>query len=223
MYKIFLVEDDLTIAREIAAHLGAQGFEVQAAEDFRDVTAAFAAAAPHLVLMDITLPFYSGYYWCAQIRAVSQVPILFLSSAADNMNIVMAVNMGGDDFLAKPFDLGVLVAKIQALLRRAYDFGGPADLLQRGEAVLDLGTGNLNWRGQSLELTKNELRILKVLFEAKGKVVSRDALMASLWATDCYIDDNTLTVNVARLRKKLEGIGLEGMIRTKKGMGYQVE
>lgn len=223
MYKIFLVEDDATIARAITAHLTSWGFEVQAVENFRDVTAEFAAAAPHLVLMDIGLPFFSGYHWCAQIRAVSQVPILFLSSAADNMNIVMAVNMGGDDFLAKPFDLGVLVAKIQALLRRAYDFGGSADLMQRGEVLLDLGAGNLTWHGQKLELTRNELRILKVLFEAKGKVVSRDALMAGLWATDCYIDDNTLTVNVARLRKKLEGIGLEGLIKTKKGMGYQVE
>lgn len=223
MYKIFLVEDDATIAKAITAHLTSWGFEVQTVENFQDVTAEFAAAAPHLVLMDIGLPFYSGYHWCAQIRAVSQVPILFLSSAADNMNIVMAVNMGGDDFLAKPFDLSVLVAKIQAMLRRAYDFGGSADLMQRGEVLLDLGTGNLTWHGQKLELTRNELRILKVFFEAKGKVVSRDALMAGLWATDCYIDDNTLTVNVARLRKKLEGIGLEGLIKTKKGMGYQIE
>lgn len=223
MYTIFLVEDDATIARAITAHLESWGFAVKAPEDLRDVMPAFTAAAPHLVLLDISLPFYSGYHWCSQIRAASRVPILFLSSAADNMNIVMAMNMGGDDFLAKPFDLGVLVAKIQALLRRAYDFAGPAELLQRGEVQLDLGAGSLSWRRQTVELTRNELRILKVLFEARGKVVSRDALMAGLWETDCYIDDNTLTVNVARLRKKLDAIGLEGLIRTKKGMGYQVE
>ena len=166
------------------------------------------------------LPFYNGYHWCTQIRKVSNVPIIFLSSAADNMNIVMAMNMGGDDFIPKPVDLNVLTAKIQAMLRRTYDLAGKVPVLERGGAVLNLNDSTLSYNGQTLELTKNEFRILQTLMENKGKIVSRDSLMTRLWQVDSYVEENTLTVNVNRLRKKLEQIGLEGFITTKVGQGY---
>ena len=182
----------------------------------------FAAFAPHLVLLDIGLPFRNGYHWCGEIRQVSRAPIIFLSSASDNMNIVMAMNMGGDDFIAKPFDLEVLAAKIQALLRRTYDFGASAPLLECRGAVLDTGDNTLRYEGQKLELSRNEYRILQVLLEHKGRTVSREALMQKLWETDSFVDENTLTVNMARLRRKLEGVGLKEFILTKKGLGYIV-
>ncbi len=223
MVKIYLVEDDAVIAGAIAAHLSSWGYEVCCAADFRRVGEEFAAFAPQLVLLDISLPFFNGYHWCEAIRRVSKVPILFLSSASDNMNIVMAMNMGGDDFIAKPFDLDVLTAKIQALLRRAYDFsGGETQLSHRG-AVLDIRDATLVWQGERIELTRNEFRMLQVLLENKGKTVSRETLMRKLWETDSFVDENTLSVNVARLRRKLDELGLPDFIRTKKGMGYLVE
>ena len=172
--------------------------------------------------MDIKLPFYNGYYWCTEIRKVSKVPIIFLSSAADNMNIVMAVNMGGDDFIAKPFDLDVLTVKIQAMLRRSYDFVSQSVVLEHQGATLNLTEATLTYGTEKLELTKNELRILQILMENKEKVVARDTLMAKLWESDSYIDENTLSVNVNRLRKKLECAGLVDFIQTKKGIGYRV-
>ena len=176
-----------------------------------------------LVLMDISLPFYNGYYWCGEIRKVSKVPIIFLSSAADNMNIVMAINMGADDFIAKPFDMNVLTAKVQAMLRRSYDFAGQVTLIEHRGAILNTSDASLMYQGARIELTKNDYRILQILMENKGKVVSRDTLMTRLWETDSYVDENTLTVNMARLRKKLEASGLEHFITTKKGIGYLVE
>ena len=193
------------------------------ARDFSNVTAEFAAASPQLVLLDIGLPFYNGYHWCGEIRKVSKAPIVFLSSAADNMNIVLAMNQGADDFIAKPFDLNVLTAKVAALLRRSYDFAGATALLQHKGAILDTASGRLSYEGQSAELTKNEFRILQLLLEQKGRVVPRSAIMERLWATDSFIDDNTLTVNVARLRKTLEDLGLPDFITTKKNLGYMVE
>lgn len=175
-----------------------------------------------LVLMDIKLPFYNGYHWCSEIRKVSKVPIIFLSSAADNMNIVMAVNMGGDDFVAKPFDLDVLTAKVQALLRRSYDFVLQSVVLEHRGAMLNLTEATLVCSGGKLELTRNELRILQVLMENKKKVVSRDTLMTKLWESDRYVDENTLSVNVNRLRKRLESVGLADFIQTKKGIGYSL-
>ena len=183
----------------------------------------FTAYAPHLVLLDIGLPYRNGYHWCSEIRRLSQVPVVFLSSASDNMNIVMAMNMGGDDFIAKPFDLEVLAAKVQALLRRTYDFGSAAPLLEHRGAVLDTGNNTLSYEGRKLELTRNEYRLLQVLLEHKGKTVSRDTLMQKLWETDSFVDENTLTVNMTRLRRKLEGLGLENFIHTKKGLGYLLE
>ena len=223
MYRIFLVEDDAVIAAAVKRHLEGWGCEVACAEDFAHVLAEFERCSPQLVLLDISLPFYNGYHWCSEIRRVSAVPVIFISGAADSMNIVMAMNMGADDFIAKPFDLEVLSAKIRALLRRTYDFGAAAPLLECRGAVLDTGDNTLSYEGQRLELTRNEYRILQVLLEHKGSTVSRDTLMRKLWETDSFVDENTLTVNMARLRRKLEGIGLKDFVRTKKGMGYLVE
>ena len=220
MYRIYLVEDDVIIARSIKKHLENWEYEVQCTKDFSAVTKEFAEFAPQLVLMDIGLPFYNGYYWCSEIRKISKVPIIFISSASDNMNIVMAMNMGGDDFIAKPFELHVLAAKVQAVLRRTYDFGSTEQVLECRGAVLNTSDASLTYQGEKLELTKNEYRILQTLYENLGKVVSRDTLMQRLWETDCFVDENTLTVNVTRLRRKLDGIGLQNFIVTRKGMGY---
>ena len=223
MHKIMMIEDDPVIAKTVGETLTSWGMEVYCVEDFQNVMAEFTSFSPQLVLLDISLPFYNGYHWCQEIRRVSQVPVIFLSSAADKMNIIMAVNMGADDFIAKPFDLNILTAKVQAMLRRTYDFGRETNLLEHRGAILDTGSGILNYQGQRIELTRNEWRILQVLMENKGKAVSRDTLMTRLWESDSFIDDNTLTVNVTRLRRKLEEIGLENFIRTKKGVGYFVE
>ena len=223
MYKIFLVEDDDVIASAIAKYIDSWGWEARRAQDLTRVLDEFSAFSPHWVLLDIGLPFRNGYHWCSEIRRLSQVPIIFLSSASDNMNIVMAMNMGGDDFIAKPFDLEVLAAKIQALLRRTYDFNAAPPLLEHRGAVLDTGDNTLSYNGNRLELTRNEYRILQVLLEHKNRTVSRETLMQKLWETDSFVDENTLTVNMARLRRKLEGIGLEQFIHTKKGIGYLIE
>lgn len=223
MYKILVIEDDAVIAHAVTEYIGSWGWEARRAENLTRVMEEFTAFAPHLVLLDIGLPYRNGYHWCAEIRKLSQVPIVFLSSASDNMNIVMAMNMGGDDFVAKPFDMEVLAAKIQALLRRTYDFGASAPLLGCRGAVLDTGNNTLRYEGRALELSRNEYRILQVLLEQKGKTVSRETLMRKLWETDSFVDENTLTVNMARLRRKLEGIDLTNFIRTKKGLGYLIE
>ena len=223
MQKIFIVEDDRGIAEAVASQAERWAFDVRIASDFRDVAGEVAQFQPHIVLMDIGLPFFSGYYWCSEIRKTSRVPIIFLSSAADNMNIVMAMNMGGDDFIAKPFDMSVLMAKIQALLRRTYDFAQPSPLLAHRGAVLDAGSGALKYEGKTIDLTRNEFRILLALMEKRGNVVSREQLMERLWETDSFVDENTLTVNVNRLRKKLDAAGLTGFIATRFGGGYIIE
>ena len=223
MYRLLIVEDDLGIAGAIRERTEMWGLESRVAEDFRNVTAEFTAYQPHIVLLDIGLPFFNGYYWCAEIRKLSKVPVIFLSSASDNMNIVMAMNMGADDFIAKPFDMDVLTAKIQALLRRSYDFAASVPVLQHRGAFLNTGDGTLTYNGNDIPLTKNEYRILLCLMENKGKVVSREKLMERLWQTEVFVDENTLTVNVNRLRKKLDSVGLENFITTKFGVGYLVE
>ncbi len=325
VYRILIVEDDPVIAGAMCRQIGLWGFEVKCAEDFRDITGEFKDYDPHLVLLDIMLPFYDGYYWCGELRKFSKVPIVFLSSASDNMNIVMAMNMGGDDFIAKPFDLNVLTAKIQAVLRRTYDFapemaqsgggnvlaseaakpdgrgvfalkmagpgsgdadtpgmtksggrgmsalkmagpgsgdadtpgmtrsgsgdmsesgmkhpgadasdleqtprgiswnGGPAAaVLEHKGAVLNTSDASLSFQGKRVELTKNEYRILQTLLAEKGRIVSRDKLMLRLWETDSFVDENTLTVNITRLRRKLEREGLDDFITTRKGLGYMI-
>lgn len=223
MYRILIIEDDAAIASAMKHHLTAWGLAAHCVEDFRSVMAEFASFDPQLVLLDISLPFYDGYHWCREIRKVSRVPVVFVSSAADNMNIVMAMNMGGDDFITKPFDLTVLMAKVQAVLRRTYDFGGLMPVLEHRGAELNTADASLVYQGERIELTKNDYRILQTLLERKGSVVSRDVLMEKLWETDSFVDENTLTVNIARLRKKLDAAGLEGFITTKKGLGYLIE
>lgn len=223
MHRILIVEDDPIICSSIIQHLSNWGCEAKGIDDFQNVLSEFVKYDPQLVLMDISLPFFNGYHWCTQIRSVSKVPIIFISSASDNMNIVMAMNMGGDDFIAKPFDLNVLTAKVQAMLRRTYDFGGAVNLLEHKEAILNTSDASLTVHGKRIELTKNEFRILVSLIENKGKVVSRETLMTKLWETDSFIDENTLTVNITRLRKKLDECGLKDFITTKKGFGYMVE
>ena len=221
--KIFIVEDDPVIASAVAEHIASWGCEPRIARNFQNIVQEFVEFDPQLVLLDVGLPFYNGYHSCSEIRRFSSVPIIFVSSASDNMNIVMAINMGADDFIAKPFDLNVLTAKVQAMLRRTYDLGGQTRLLQHRDAVLNTDDSTLTYHGERVELTKNEYRILQVLMENKGKTVSRDVLMQRLWESDSFVDENTLSVNVARLRKKLDGAGLENFIATKKGMGYIVE
>ena len=223
VYRIFIVEDDPVIARAVQRDLEGWGYQVACAARFNDVLSEFAAYDPQLVLLDISLPFFNGYHWCREIRKVSQVPILFLTSAADDMNQVMAMEMGGDDLLAKPFHVQVLSAKVQAMLRRSYDFAGTAHLLSCGGAVLNVSDGTLTAHGRKVELTRNEYKILQLLMEHRGEIVSREAMMTRLWESDSFVDENTLTVNVTRLRKKLDGAGLPDLIRTRKGAGYLVE
>ena len=223
MYRLLIVEDDLRIAEEIKEQTKAWELDTHITEDFRNVLTEFTECQPHIVLLDIALPFFNGYHWCSEIRKVSKVPIIFISSASDNMNIVMAMNMGADDFIAKPFDMDVLVAKIQAVLRRTYDFAASVPILEHRGAFLNTGDGTLTYKDNNIPLTKNEYRILLCLMENKGRVVSRERLMERLWKTEVFIDENTLTVNVNRLRKKLDTAGLEGFIATKVGVGYIVE
>ena len=220
MHKILLDEDDEVIRQQVKKILEQWEYEVVLVEDFMEVLSLFVKEEPHLVLMDIGLPLFNGYHWCQEIRKVSKVPIMFLSSRDQAMDIVMAINMGGDDFVTKPFDQNVLLAKIQGLLRRSYEFGKDQSLLEYMGVILNLKAMDLVYQGEVVSLTKNEFQILQVLFERSGNIVSREDLMKELWNSDFFIDDNTLSVNVARLRKKLEAVGLKDFIETKKGVGY---
>lgn len=222
MYRILIVEDDRGIAEAVREQAELWELHAKCVQNFRTVLAEFAEYEPHLVLLDISLPFFNGYYWCSEIRKVSKVPIIFISSASDNMNIIMAMNMGADDFIAKPFDQSVLIAKIQAMLRRTYDFASSVPVLEHRGALLNTGDHTLTYREEKIPLTKNEYRILGALMENKGTVVSRERLMERLWETDCFVDENTLTVNVNRLRKKLDAAGLSEFITTKFGVGYLI-
>lgn len=222
MYRLLIIEDDMGIAEAIRDRAEAWSYQVRTVQDFRNVLEEFESFAPHLILLDISLPFFNGYYWCGELRKRTKAPIVFLSSAADNLNIVMAMNLGADDFIAKPFDLNVLMAKLQALLRRCYDFSAAAPLLCHRGAALDTEDRSLRTGETVVPLTKNEYRILFCLLESKGKVVSRERLMERLWETDQFVDENTLTVNVNRLRRKLDAAGLPGFIATRFGEGYQI-
>jgi two-component system, OmpR family, response regulator protein BraR/BceR len=222
MHRILIIEDDDVIARTMEKYLETWGYKVRCAGDFSDVLSEYVAYDPQLILLDISLPFYNGYHWCREIRNVSKVPIIFISSASENMNIVMAMNMGGDDFIAKPFDLDVLIAKVQALLRRTYDFAGHSHLIECRGVILNTADATLFCNEEKIELTKNEYRIIQLLMENRGRTVKRDAIMARLWENDSFVDENALTVSVTRLRRKLEAAGLFNFISTKKGIGYQV-
>jgi two-component system, OmpR family, response regulator protein BraR/BceR len=223
MYKILIIEDDTTIAYLIKDHLLRWDYEAECIQDFKNITEQVLNHKPHLILLDIMLPYFNGFHWCGEIRKVSKIPIMFVSSASDNMNIVMAINMGGDDFIAKPFDINVLIAKIQALIRRTYSFGGQVNIIEHNGALLNLSDTTLIYNNKKVELTKNDFRILQLLMDNIGRVVSREEIMEHLWESDSFIDDNTLTVNVTRLRKKLDESGLFDFIKTKKGIGYMVE
>lgn len=223
MYRVLIVEDDRSIAELIKEKAQMWDIDCRIVENFREVLTDFMEYQPHIVLLDIGLPVLSGYHWCSEIRKISKVPIVFISSASDNMNIVMAMNMGADDFIAKPFDGMVLIAKIQALLRRVYDFAASVPVLEHRGALLNTGDDTLIFNGENIPLSKNEYRILLCLMENKGKIVSRERLMERLWKTQQFVDENTLTVNVGRLRKKLDAAGLTDFITTKIGVGYLVE
>lgn len=223
MYRLLIVEDDKGIADAIKIQAEMWNLQVQIIEDFRKVMTEFSEFDPHIILLDITLPFFNGYHWCCEIRKVSKVPIIFISSASDNMNMIMAMNMGADDFIAKPFDQSVLMAKLQAMLRRTYDFAPSVPVLEHRGALLNTGDNTLTYGEQKIPLSKNEYRILLLLMENKGKVVSRERMMEQLWATDSFVDENTLSVNVNRLRKRLEAAGLEHFITTRFGVGYLIE
>lgn len=222
MYKIMLVEDDLTIAEVLERQLQKWGYLISIVEDFNTVLEQFEEEKPDLVLMDISLPSFNGYYWCQEIRKISKIPIIFISSANDDMNLVMAINMGADDFIAKPFKLEVVTAKIQALLRRTYAFTPDTEVLKIRGITLSVADNTISHGQLTKELTKNEFKILKLLMSHAGQIVSRDEIMNGLWETENYIDDNTLTVNMTRLRKRLDEIGVSGFIETKKGMGYRI-
>ena len=223
MYRLLIVEDDRGIAEGVREQAEAWDITARIVTDFHNVMAEFSRFDPHIVLLDISLPFFNGYHWCGEIRRVSNVPVIFISSAADNMNMIMAMNMGADDFISKPFDGSVLIAKIQALLRRTYDFAPSVPVLEHKGAMLNTGDGSFLYKNEKIPLSKNEYRILLTLMKNKGKTVSRERLMEQLWETDSFVDENTLSVNVNRLRKRLEAAGLEGFITTKFGVGYIIE
>lgn len=222
MYKLYIVEDDAGIASGICEQVTKWDIKGYTVSNFRNIIGEFSEIKPDIVLLDVSLPFFNGFHWCSEIRRVSKVPIIFISSASDNMNMVMAMNMGADDFVAKPFDINVLTAKILAVLRRTYDYSEGITIIEHRGAVLNMSDNSLVYNGETVPLTKNEYRILLTLMEDRGKVVSREKLMEKLWATDTFVDENTLTVNVNRLRKKLDSYGLEGFITTKVGVGYLI-
>lgn len=221
-YKIFIVEDDEVIAGSIKRHLEKWGYEVRCAENFKEIVKEVSDYEPELILLDISLPFYNGFFWCSEIRKQTKAPIIFISSAGDNMNIVMAMDMGGDDFVTKPFDLTVLTAKINAMMRRSYSYKGKVNILEVNGVRLNLSSTVVSYQDKDKELTKNEFKILQLLMENSGQVIGRDIIMTHLWESDSFIDDNTLTVNITRIRKKLLQIGVEDFIKTKKGIGYYI-
>lgn len=223
MTKIFIVEDDIKMAELIHQSFSTWGFESLVVKDFRDVLGEFSSYSPHLVLLDINLPYYDGFYWCKEIRCVSNIPIIFISSRNENMDLIMAINMGGDDFISKPFSLDVLVTKVNGLLRRTFSYSNSESVfIQHNNVVLNLSNSTISHLGNMLELTKNELKVVHVLLSNHGKIISRERLITSLWNDESFIDENTLTVNINRLRKKLKELGLDELIQTKKNQGYTI-
>jgi len=223
MYKILIIEDDRSLCNHIKEGIFKWNFEGIGVQNFEEILQEFAKHNPHLVIMDINLPYFDGFYWCKKIRDLSNVPIIFLSSRDSNMDIVMAVNMGGDDYVTKPFSMDILLAKIQALIRRTYAYGqNDEQIIECNGTILNINDGTLTYNGEKIELTKNEFKILQLLMRNKGKIVSRDKIMRVLWESEFFISENTLTVNVNRLRSKLEDIGLKDFILTKKSQGYMI-
>ncbi len=219
---IFIIEDDKSLSREISMTLSKWGYVTQEVNDFENITDEVLECNPKLILMDINLPSYDGFYWCSQIRNFLKVPIIFISSRDNDMDIIMSINMGGDDYIIKPFSPQVLVAKIQAILRRTYSYNNDikGEIIKFKDVTLNLVEGKIYFKNENTELTKNELKIMKILMENQEKIVSKDEIIEELWDTDEFISENTLTVNVNRLRRKLDSIGLNDFIETKKGQGY---
>ena len=222
LIKILIVEDDKTIATVLKKNLEQWNFNVRCAKNFNNILEEFEDYKPSLVLMDIGLPAFNGYHWCSEIRNKSQVPIIFLSSRNDKMDIVMAMQMGGDDYIEKPFDMDVAIAKIQAVLRRTYRFTASMNEVGFAGTVLNLSTLTLVYNNKTTLLTANEIKILKCLYLAQGEFVSREKIMDVLWQNNQFVSDNTLSVNITRLRKKLENAGLFNFIENKKGLGYKL-
>lgn len=220
MYKILIIEDDTVIANILGEKFRDWGYKTSILTDFQGVMDVFIQEHPQLILLDVKLPFHNGFYWCQCIRKISQVPIIFISSSDENMDMVLAMNMGADDYIVKPFDLDVLIAKINAILRRTYSFGEKIDMLKHNDLILLLGESTILYNEEKIELTKNELKIMEVLIKNKGKIISKKELMMVLWNNDEFVNDNTLVTNIMRLRKKLEEHGISDLIITKKGQGY---
>ena len=214
MFSIMIVEDDETIAQSLKQEAEQWGYSAYISEDFSQITEIVMEKSPQLILMDIQLPTYNGYYWCQEIRKFSEVPIIFVSSRTDNMDIVMAIQMGADDYIQKPFNLSVVMAKIQAILRRTYDFNETQDFLMVNEVILKSNTSSIVYQEQEVELTRTELKIMEILFRQKGDYVTRESIMTSLWEDESFIDENTLAVNITRLRKKLKSLGQDQLITT---------
>lgn len=222
-YNILIVEDNRTIAEKMGEHLSQWAYNVKIAEDFSDILGEVSRFTPDLILLDVMLPYYNGFYWCKEIRKLFKIPIVFISSASDNMNIVMAMDMGGDDFISKPFDMAVMTAKVGAILRRTYSYSGQVNAVEHAGAILNLMDASMTYEGKKTDFSKNEFQILALLMENAGSIVARDTIMMRLWDSENFIDDNTLTVNMTRIRKKLKDIGLEDFVKTKKGQGYIIE
>lgn len=222
MYKVMIVEDDEIISNSIAGYLNKWQYTTHEVSNFQNVITEFIEEKPDIVLMDINLPYFDGYYFCEEIRKISKVPIIFISSASDDMNIVMAMNIGADDFIEKPFKLVVLKAKIEALLRRVYNFNSSNSLIVYKEVIFDINKDEIKYKDNIATLTKNESKILTILLENREKIVSREEIITALWQSDNFIDENTLSVNINRLRAKLKSIGIDEFITTKKGKGYIV-
>ena len=220
MYRILIVEDDRIIAEKIRDGLVKWGLDVLIAPDLTDVEAGYISYAPHLVLMDVSLPFFNGYYWCEKIRRHGNTPVVFLSSMNANMDIIMAINMGGDDYIPKPVSMEVLTAKVQAWLRRVYHYEPAAATV--GPLSFDPAGCSLTGEGVRVDLTRNEARILQLLVGKRGLIVTREELMMALWDSCAFVDDNTLTVNITRLRKTLADAGVPDAIKTHKGQGYSL-
>lgn len=219
--KVFLIEDDASIFNQIQERFNQWSMEIVGPKNFQNVMDEFLSEQFQLVIIDIQLPAYDGFHWCREIRKVSKVPIIFLSSREHPMDMVMAMQLGADDFIQKPFYMDVLLAKVQALLRRTYDYTeNNSDIKLWNGATVDFSKSMIYFGSHSIELTKNELYILRILLQNVDKTVSRDELIRKLWDDERFVNDNTLSVNVNRLRQKLEGIGLEEVILTKKGLGY---
>lgn len=219
---IFIIEDDNALSREVSLTLSKWGYSVCEIKDFENITNEVLECNPKLILMDINLPCYDGFYWCSQIRNFLKVPIIFISSRDNDMDIIMSINMGGDDYITKPFSPQVLVAKIQAILRRTYSYNNDlkSDIIKFKDITLNIVEGKVYFKDENVDLTKNELKIMNILMNNQEKIVSREEIIEELWDTDEFISENTLTVNVNRLRKKLDSIGLNDFIETKKGQGY---